>query len=77
MVREIVIIGSGAAGITAASSARKTDPDAKITVITEDTNIAYSPCVIPWAIEGKVAWEKVVMHTPDHYSKTKNITILN
>ena len=36
MVREIIIIGSGAAGITAASSARRADPDAKITVFTKE-----------------------------------------
>ena len=76
MVREIVIIGSGAAGITAASSARKTDPDAKITVFTEDEDIAYSPCAIPWAIEEKFAWDSMVMHTPEHYSKNKNINVL-
>jgi len=76
MVREIIVIGTGAAGITAASSARRADPDAKITVFTEDTDIAYSPCVIPWAVEGKVAWESVVMHTPEYYSKKKNINIL-
>ncbi|MCL2509629.1 MAG: FAD-dependent oxidoreductase [Methanomassiliicoccaceae archaeon] len=76
MVREIIIIGAGAAGITAASSARRTDPDAKITVFTEDEYVAYSPCVIPWAVEGKVPWESVVMHPPEYYSKKKNINIL-
>ena len=75
MVREIIIIGSGAAGITAASSAREADPDAKITVFTEDTDIAYSPCVIPWAVEGKVSWESAVMHTPDDYRSEKNIEV--
>ena len=76
MVREIIIIGSGAAGMTAASSARKTDPNAKITVFTEDSDIAYSPCVIPWAVEGRVAWHNMVMHTPEHYSEKKNIDVL-
>lgn len=76
MAKEIIIIGSGAAGMTAASSARRTDPTANITVFTEDSDIAYSPCVIPWAIEGKVTWEGMVMHTPDHYAKEKNITVL-
>ncbi|MDR1404133.1 MAG: FAD-dependent oxidoreductase [Candidatus Methanoplasma sp.] len=75
MAREIIIIGSGAAGMTAASSARKTDPEAKITLFTEDTDIAYSPCVIPWAVEGKVTWEGIVMHTPEHYSESKKITV--
>ncbi|MDR3074786.1 MAG: FAD-dependent oxidoreductase, partial [Candidatus Methanoplasma sp.] len=76
MAREIIIIGSGAAGMTAASSARKTDPEARITVFTEDTDIAYSPCVMPWAIEGKVTWDGIVMHTPADYSRDKDITVL-
>lgn len=75
MAREIIIIGSGAAGMTAASSARRTDSEANITVFTEDSDIAYSPCVIPWVIEGKVTWEGMIMHTPDHYAEKKNITI--
>lgn len=76
MVREIIIIGSGAAGITAASSARREDPDASITVFTEDSDIAYSPCVIPWAVEGKLPWNSVVMRTPEYYATVKNIKIL-
>jgi len=75
MAKDIIIIGSGAAGITAASSARAVDPSANITVFTEDEDIAYSPCVIPWAIEGKIPWDKIVMHTPDHYSKNRNIIV--
>jgi len=76
MVKEIIIIGSGAAGITAASSARKTDPNAKITVITEDTDISYSPCAIPWGIEGKITWESMIMNTPKDYSVKKKIDVL-
>jgi NADH oxidase (H2O2-forming) len=76
MVRDIVVIGSGGAGMTAASSARKTDPDARITVLTEDTHIAYSPCAIPWAVEGKVAWEKVVMKAPVQYASERKINVL-
>lgn len=62
--------------MTAASSARKTDPDAEITVFTKDADIAYSPCAIPWAIEGKIAWDSVVMHTPEHYSERKGIKVV-
>ncbi|MDR3282048.1 MAG: FAD-dependent oxidoreductase [Candidatus Methanoplasma sp.] len=76
MARKIIVIGSGAAGMTAASSARAADPAAEITMFTEDADVAYSPCVIPWAIEGKVAWGAVVMHAPEYYAKEKNITIL-
>lgn len=78
MAKNIIVIGSGAAGITAASAARKTDPDANIVVFTEDEDIAYSPCVIPWVLEGKSDWNwnNIVMHTPEYYSEKRNIEIL-
>lgn len=75
MTRKIVIIGSGAAGMTAASEARKLDPRADITVFTEDEHIAYSPCAIPWVIEGLMEWKDIVMHDASFYSKERNITI--
>ncbi|MCK9323288.1 MAG: FAD-dependent oxidoreductase [Candidatus Methanomethylophilaceae archaeon] len=76
MAKNIIIIGSGAAGMTAASTARATDPKANITVFTEDEDIAYSPCVIPWVLEGKTEWKDIIMHTPDFYAKEKNIDVL-
>lgn len=75
MAREIIIIGSGAAGMTAASSARATDASARITVFTEDSDIAYSPCVIPWVLEGMSSWEDIVMHTPGFYREERDIDV--
>jgi NADH oxidase (H2O2-forming) len=40
MAKRIVIIGSGAAGMTAASSARATDKDAEITVFTSEEHVS-------------------------------------
>lgn len=76
MVRNIVVIGSGAAGMTAASTARRIDSDAKITVVTEDEHIAYSPCVIPWVLEGLTDWDSIIMHDPSYYQKNRNIEVL-
>lgn len=75
MSRKIIVIGTGAAGMTAASTARRKDPKAEITVFTEDEHIAYSPCVIPWAIEGKVAWKDIVIHDPKFYRKERDIVV--
>lgn len=72
----IIVIGSGAAGMTAASEARRNNPDAKVTVFTEDEHIAYSPCVIPWVLEGRTTWDKIVMHDPAFYKKERNIEVL-
>mgnify|MGYP000862951288 FL=1 len=76
MAKKIIIIGSGAAGMTSASSARKFDPTSEITVITEDEDIAYSPCAIPWVLEGKNSWDRIVMHDAAYYSEKKKIEVL-
>lgn len=73
---KVIVIGSGAAGMTAASEAKRADPTADVTVFTEDEHIAYSPCVIPWALEGKAKWEDIVMHDSEYYSKERGITVL-
>ena len=76
MAKRIIVIGSGAAGMSAASAAREASPDADITVFTEDEDIAYSPCAIPWGIEGRSQWDEIVMHTPQSYSEKRNIRVL-
>ncbi len=75
MTKNIIVIGSGAAGMTAASAARRQDKTANITVFTEDEHISYSPCVIPWAIEGRTTWDAIVMHDPTYYEKERNIKV--
>ncbi|MCQ2085839.1 MAG: FAD-dependent oxidoreductase [archaeon] len=75
MVRNIIVIGSGAAGMTAASTAKRSDPDASVLVFTKDEYVAYSPCAIPWAIEGKIKWEDIVMHDPSFYKKERGIDV--
>ena len=75
MPKNIIVIGSGAAGMTAASAAKRTDPEANVIVFTEDEHIAYSPCVIPWALEGRTSWKDIVMHDPSFYSKERGIDV--
>ncbi len=75
MAKKVIVIGSGAAGMTAASTAKARDPDCDVKVFTQDEDVAYSPCAIPWAIEGKSEWTDVVMHTPDFYEKERGIKV--
>ncbi|MCL2607848.1 MAG: FAD-dependent oxidoreductase [Methanomassiliicoccaceae archaeon] len=75
MVKNIIVIGSGAAGMTAASAAKKTDPSSNVIVFTEDEHIAYSPCAIPWVLEGKTSWNDIIMHDPSFYSEERGIDI--
>ncbi len=76
MAKKIIVIGSGAAGMSAASAARAADPAAEITVFTEDRDVAYSPCMIPWILEGKADWNDIIMHDPAWYGRERNIKVL-
>ena len=42
-----VIIGGDAAGMSAASRARRNDPELEITVLEQGTDVSYSACNIP------------------------------
>jgi NADH oxidase (H2O2-forming) len=65
---KVVIIGSGAGGLTAASNLRKYSENAEITVITLENQVAYSQCAIPYVIGGEIdSFEEIVMHTPEYY----------
>jgi len=72
-----VIIGSGAGGLTTASTIRKYNKDMEILVITREKYIAYSPCALPYVIANEIpSFEDIIMHTPEDYKKNKNINII-
>jgi NADPH-dependent 2,4-dienoyl-CoA reductase/sulfur reductase-like enzyme len=52
--RRIIVIGGVAAGTSAASKARRLDPNAEITIIQEESVISYGACGIPYALEGLI-----------------------
>jgi NADH oxidase (H2O2-forming) len=54
MPKHIVIIGAHAAGVDAASAARKTDRTAEITMLTEEKHPGYSRCGLPFVIGGHI-----------------------
>jgi NADH oxidase (H2O2-forming) len=75
MAKKVIVIGSGAAGMPAASAARRADKNAEVTVFTDDEFIAYSPCAFPWVLEGLMDWDFLVMHDPEFYRKERNINV--
>lgn len=76
MGRKVIVIGSGAAGMTAASTARESDREAEIVIFTEEEHVAYSPCAIPYVLEGKIQdFKSIVMHDPEFYERERNIAV--
>lgn len=54
MPKRIVIIGAHAAGVDAASAARKKDRTAEITLITDEEHAGYSRCGLPFVLGGQI-----------------------
>ena len=62
-----VIIGDGIAGASAAESIREADPDAEITVITEEGEALYNRILIKEFAKGKLPEAPISIHDPDWY----------
>ncbi len=69
MQERIVIIGGVAAGPKTACRAKRLMPDAKITIIDQDTYISYGGCGIPYYVAGDVADEKELRNTSFHVTR--------
>lgn len=72
MPKRIVIIGAHAAGVDAASAARKTDRQAEITIITEEQHPGYSRCGLPFVIGGQIpSFRDLIVFAPTYFQMMK------
>ena len=72
MPRCIVIIGAHAAGVDAASAARKTDRTAEINLITEERHAGYSRCGLPFVIGGQIpSFNDLIVFPPAFFQMMK------
>ena len=67
MARRILVIGANAAGVEAASAARKKDRTAEITLVTEEKTAGYSRCGLPFVIGGQIPSFKDLIVYPAAY----------
>jgi len=70
--RRIVIIGAHAAGVDAASAARKTDRTAEITLITDEKYAGYSRCGLPFVLGGHIpSFTNLIVFSPSYFQMMK------
>ncbi|PSQ43299.1 NADH oxidase [Halobacteriales archaeon QS_9_68_42] len=74
MCASYVIIGDGIAGSSAAETIREADPDAAVTVITEEGEALYNRILIKEFAKGKLPAAPVSIHDPDWYAE-RNIDL--
>ncbi len=76
MTRKIIIIGAHAAGLDAASAARKTDRTAEITLITKEKKTAYSRCGLPFVLGGHIPTFDDLVVFPERFYKMMKLNLL-
>ncbi|MEM2419427.1 MAG: FAD-dependent oxidoreductase [Candidatus Bathyarchaeia archaeon] len=72
MPRRIVIVGAHAAGVDAASAARKTDRTAEIILITDEKYAGYSRCGLPFVLGGHIpSFTDLIVFSPSYFQMMK------
>src|SRR5687767_7408919 len=74
---KIVVIGGNAAGLTAASRAKRLDPRLEITVIEKLPHIAYSTCGLPYLLAKIVSADQLISYSPDSFEREREIKVHN
>jgi NADH oxidase (H2O2-forming) len=70
MARRIVVIGGSAAGMGAAGAAKQADPDAHVIVFTDQQDVAYSPCGIPYVHGREIdTFERLILQGRAYYEQ--------
>lgn len=72
----LLVIGGVAAGLSAASRARRLDPDLDIIVLEKGDTISYGACGLPYFIEGRVRdWRQLLVYSPEYFERERRIRI--
>lgn len=72
----LLVIGGVAAGLSAASRARRIDASMEITVLEKGPVISYGACGLPYWMEGQVRRaEELVTYTPEFFRRERNIDV--
>ncbi len=74
MGESIVVIGGNAAGMTAASRAKRLDPNLEITLLEASPFISYSICGLPYYVSGMVGeHERLISFSPERLRTERGI----
>jgi NAD(P)H-nitrite reductase large subunit len=71
-----IIVGAGPAGVIAAETLRKTDPQADITIIGDEPEPPYSRMAIPYYLVGNVEESGTYLRDPKKHFAAQNIEVV-
>ncbi len=72
----LVVIGGVAAGLSAASRARRIDASLDIEVLEKGATVSYGACGLPYFLSGEVKrLDQLIVHTPAFFQTERNIRV--
>jgi len=72
----LVVVGGVAAGLSAASRARRIDPHLEIVVLEKGDAISYAACGLPYYIEGQVkSLDQLIVLRREKFEQERNIRV--
>ena len=75
--RKILIIGGVAAGTSAASKAKRIDPEADVKIIQDENEVSYGACGMPYVIGGIVKeFQELIERPADVFRKKYQIDVI-
>jgi NADPH-dependent 2,4-dienoyl-CoA reductase/sulfur reductase-like enzyme len=76
MDETFVVIGGDAAGMSAASKAKRDEPDLDVVVFEKGEWVSYGACGLPYYIKGEIqSLENLVSITPEEFREERNIDL--
>ena len=74
--KRLVVIGGVAGGTSAASRARRTDPNMDIVIFEKGSFVSYGACDEPYYIAGEIpSWDNLLVRRPEEFESRQNIRI--
>ena len=61
--------------MSAASRARRLDPELTITVLEKGPDVSYSACGLPWFIGGKIQARDLLAHSADFFREKRGLDV--
>jgi len=71
----LVIIGGDAAGMSAASQARRIDPDAEVIVLEQTGDVSYGACGLPYKLPEGQEMEDLKIISADRFRRERGIDV--
>jgi len=76
MDETFVVVGGDAAGMSAASKAKRDDPDLEVIVFEKGQWVSYGACGLPYYIKGEIqSLEDLVSVTPEQFREERDIDL--